>query len=183
MHQGMRHSAISAPVLLAAPLVLIGWPALAADTDSNRPARSIRMAVAYPGIEIEPGEDFSMDVISRTRGRSDENVSIWLAGFPPDCKASIQTYRFKVSGIYVKSPMKLYSDSTATIVDPLRKTTRTVIQVGVTEPFSMARFSGPLPLSQGMRVVMPYIISLIAITVLCFAVCDTIFMCQEVRSL
>jgi ABC-2 type transport system permease protein len=81
------------------------------------------------------------------------------------------------------SPMKLYTDSTATIIDPMRKTTRSVVSMGMLERLSIARFSGPLPLSQSVLVVLPYIISLIAITVVCFAVSYTIFMRQEIRSL
>jgi len=47
----------------------------------------------------------------------------------------------------------------------------------------MARFSGPLPLLQTILIVWPYIISLIAITVICFAVSYAVFMRQEIRSL
>ncbi len=47
----------------------------------------------------------------------------------------------------------------------------------------MSRFSGPLALGQSILVVMPYIISLVAITVICFAVSYTVFMRQEIRSL
>ena len=81
------------------------------------------------------------------------------------------------------SPMKLYTDSTATIIDPMRKTTRSVVSMGMLERLSIARFSGPLPLNQSVLVVLPYIISLIAITGVCFAVSYTIFMRQEIRSL
>jgi ABC-2 type transport system permease protein len=81
------------------------------------------------------------------------------------------------------SPMKLYTDSTATVVDPLRKTTRAVVRMGMMEQFSMTRFSGPLPLHQSLLVVMPYIISLVAITAVCFAVSYAVFLRQEIRSL
>lgn len=80
------------------------------------------------------------------------------------------------------SPMQLYTDSTATIIDPMRRTTRTV-HMGMMERLSLSRFSGPLPLSQSVLVVLPYIISLIAITVICFALSYAIFMRQEIRSL
>ncbi len=85
--------------------------------------------------------------------------------------------------IALTSPMELYSDSAATIIDPMRKTNRSFIQMGMIERLSMARFSGPLPLSQSVLVVAPYIISLIAITVICFAISYTVFMRQEIRSL
>ena len=86
-------------------------------------------------------------------------------------------------GLSLTSPMKLYTDSTATIIDPMRKTTRSVVSMGMLERLSIARFSGPLPLNQSVLVVLPYIISLIAITLVCFAVSYTIFMRQEIRSL
>jgi ABC-2 type transport system permease protein len=85
--------------------------------------------------------------------------------------------------IALTSPMELYSDAAATIIDPMRRTTRSFVQVGMMERLSMARFSGPLPLSQSVLVVAPYIITLIAITVICFAISYTVFMRQEIRSL
>ena len=81
------------------------------------------------------------------------------------------------------SPMELYTDSTATIIDPLRKSTRSIVSVGPLENISMSRFSGPLPLSQSILIVIPYIITLVAITIICFAVSYTVFMRQEIRSL
>ena len=80
------------------------------------------------------------------------------------------------------SPMQLYTEGTATIIDPLKKTTRSLVLVGPMERLSLTRFSGPLPLGQSIIVVFPYLISLIAITVICFAVSYTVFMRQEVRS-
>ena len=81
------------------------------------------------------------------------------------------------------SPMELYTDATATIIDPMRKSTRSMIAVGPLENLSMSRFAGPLPLSQSILIVIPYIISLLAITIICFAVSYTVFMRQEIRSL
>lgn len=85
--------------------------------------------------------------------------------------------------VTLASPMELYSDATATIIDPLRRSTRSNLPMGPLEAISMTRFSGPLAIDQSILVVMPYIISLIAITVLCFAVSYTVFMRQEIRSL
>lgn len=81
------------------------------------------------------------------------------------------------------SPMQLYTDATGTIIDPTRKTTRTVVLMGPLEKLSQARFSGPLTLGLSLFVVMPYILLLIAITAICFAISYTIFMRQEIRSL
>jgi ABC-2 type transport system permease protein len=54
---------------------------------------------------------------------------------------------------------------------------------GPLETLSMARFAGPLPIGQSVLIVAPYIISLIALTVVCFAISYVVFMRQEIRSL
>ena len=81
------------------------------------------------------------------------------------------------------SPMQLYNDSTAIIVDPTRKTTRSLVLMGPLERLSSARFERPLMLSQSIYVVIPHLISLIAITVICFGVSYAVFMKQEIRSI
>ena len=88
-----------------------------------------------------------------------------------------------VKAFKLTSPMELYTDATATIIDPMRKSTSAMVAVGPLENLSMSRFSGPLPLSQSILIVIPYIISLVAITIICFAVSYTVFMRQEIRSL
>jgi len=81
------------------------------------------------------------------------------------------------------SPMQLYNDSTAIIIDPTRKTTRSLILMGPLERLSSARFQRPLLLSQSIYVVIPHLISLIAITFICFGVSYAVFMKQEIRSI
>ena len=81
------------------------------------------------------------------------------------------------------SPMQLYNDSTAIIVDPTRKTTRSLVLMGTLERLSSARFQRPLMLSQSIYVVIPHLISLIAITIICFGVSYAVFMKQEIRSI
>jgi ABC-2 type transport system permease protein len=89
-----------------------------------------------------------------------------------------------VKAFVLISPMELYREATATIIDPTRKSTpRSMVTVGPLENLSMSRFAGPLPLSQSFLIVAPYIISLIAITVVCFAISYIVFMRQEIRSL
>ena len=80
------------------------------------------------------------------------------------------------------SPMELYSDATATIIDPMRKTTRSLILMGPMERLLSGRFQNPLPLTQSILVVWPYITSLVAITLVCFGFSYGIFMRQEIRS-
>jgi len=80
------------------------------------------------------------------------------------------------------SPMVLYSDSTATIIDPMRKTTRTLVLMGPMEEMLSARFQNPLSIGQSIIVVFPHIIALMAVTLICFALSYTIFMLQEIRT-
>lgn len=80
------------------------------------------------------------------------------------------------------SPATLYGDATSTILDPLRKTPRSFIMMGPLERLSLSRFQNPLPLMQSVVIVAPFLISLIAITFVCFGICYMVFMRQEIRS-
>ncbi len=80
------------------------------------------------------------------------------------------------------SPITLYSQATATILDPLRKTTRSLILMGPMERLSLSRFQNPLSLLQSALIVMPHLVLLVAITIVCFAICYACFMRQEIRS-
>lgn len=87
-----------------------------------------------------------------------------------------------VKAITLASPMELYTNATATIIDPKLKTTRSIIAMGPMERLSISRFSGPLTLSQSIFVVFPYIVTLVAVTLICFAISYTVFMRQEIRA-
>jgi len=80
------------------------------------------------------------------------------------------------------SPMVLYSEATATIIDPMRKTTSSIILMGPMEKILASRFQNPLSLGQSMIVVFPHITALVAITLICFAISYTVFMLQEIRT-
>ena len=80
------------------------------------------------------------------------------------------------------SPMILYSDSTATIIDPMRNTTRSIVLMGPMEELLSSRFQNPLSLGQSILVVFPHMIALMAITLICFAISYLVFMLQEVRT-
>ena len=80
------------------------------------------------------------------------------------------------------SPMTLYSEGTTTVLDPLRKTTESLLLMGPMERLSISRFQNPLPLSQSIAIVWPHLISLIAITMVLFAISYAAFMRQEIRS-
>jgi ABC-2 type transport system permease protein len=78
--------------------------------------------------------------------------------------------------------MELYSEATATVIDPMRKTTKSLVLMGPMERLSSARFQNPLTLSQSILVVWPYIVSLVALTLVCFGLSYGVFMRQEIRS-
>jgi ABC-2 type transport system permease protein len=50
------------------------------------------------------------------------------------------------------------------------------------EQLSMSRFQNPLPLLQSLYIVTPHLVSLVAITFLCFGICYLVFMRQEIRT-
>ena len=86
------------------------------------------------------------------------------------------------STVSLFSPMTLYSEATNTILDPTRKTTRSIILMGPLERLSLSRFQSPLPLLQSIIIVIPHLISIVAITFLTFGICYLVFMRQEIRA-
>jgi ABC-2 type transport system permease protein len=80
------------------------------------------------------------------------------------------------------SPVILYSEATGIVLDPLRKTTRSLVLMGPMEQLSISRFQSPLPLLQSALIVAPHLVSLLAITMVCFGISYACFMRQEVRS-
>jgi ABC-2 type transport system permease protein len=86
------------------------------------------------------------------------------------------------SMISTVSPVTLYSEATGIVLDPLRKTTRSLVLMGPMEQLSISRFQSPLPLFQSALIVAPHLVSLLAITVVCFGISYACFMRQEVRS-
>jgi len=80
------------------------------------------------------------------------------------------------------SPMVLYSQATQTIIDPMRKTTRSAVLMGPMEELLSSRFQNPLPLGQSILVIFPHLTALIALTLICFAISYVIFMVQEIRT-
>ena len=84
--------------------------------------------------------------------------------------------------VYLFSPTTLYTESTSTILDPMRNTTSALVLVGPMERLSLQRFQGPLPVGQSLAIVAPHMISLFALTFLCFGICYWAFMRQEIRT-
>jgi ABC-2 type transport system permease protein len=106
---------------------------------------------------------------------------------PVDTKAEVSSelvlknMRIKET-VSLFSPMVLYSDASATIINPTQKTTRSLVLMGPMERISASRFQNPLSLGQSIIVVYPHLVALIAITVICFAISYLAFMLQEIRT-
>jgi ABC-2 type transport system permease protein len=83
--------------------------------------------------------------------------------------------------ISLTSPMVLYTEATATIIDPMRKTTRSMLLISPMEQILASRFQNPLSLGQSILIVFPHVTTLVAITLICFAISYLVFMVQEIR--
>ncbi|MFH1489028.1 MAG: ABC transporter permease subunit [Pseudomonadota bacterium] len=93
----------------------------------------------------------------------------------------IDNARFKES-VSLFSPMVLYQNASATIIDPTRNTSSALVLMGPLEELSASRFQNPLSLGQSIIVVYPHIVALLAITLICFAISYLVFMIQEIRT-
>jgi ABC-2 type transport system permease protein len=106
---------------------------------------------------------------------------------PPDSKNQtkpeliVKNMRIKET-VSLSSPMVLYSKATETIINPMRKTTGSFIMMGPMEELLASRFKNPLTLGQSMIVIFPHMTTLIAITLICFAISYLVFMKQEIRT-
>jgi uncharacterized membrane protein len=69
--------------------------------ETDRPERLMVMAAEYPGVEVPAEDNVSLDIIFHNKGKTDENVLVWISEKPEGWQANIKTYRFKVSGIHV----------------------------------------------------------------------------------
>lgn len=96
-------------------------------------------------------------------------------------EAVVRNVRIKQM-ISLFSPMSLYTNASATIIDPMRKTAEALVLMGPLEKLSAGRFQNPLPLGQSILVVYPYIVVLIALKLVCFAISYLVFMVQEIRT-
>jgi ABC-2 type transport system permease protein len=104
-----------------------------------------------------------------------------MASNPALAIKSIQIQRT----ISLFSPMTLYSEATFTILDPTRNTTNPLafVLMGPFERISLSRFQNPLPLLQSILIVTPYLVSIVAITLVSFGICYYVFMRQEIRTI
>jgi hypothetical protein len=61
------------------------------DDDENRPDRLVRMAVEFPGVVVAKDENVSMDLLFYNKGKSDENIAVWVDQIPEGWQAKVKT--------------------------------------------------------------------------------------------
>ncbi|MEE9496207.1 MAG: NEW3 domain-containing protein [Desulfobacterales bacterium] len=92
---------------IALTLLFTQWPSLAYNhdkgEDEKKPERLIIMAAEYPGIVVPVEEDVSMDLTFYNKGRSSEDVDVWIEKKAAGWKARIKTYKYTVTGAHVPS--------------------------------------------------------------------------------
>ncbi|MBW1721964.1 MAG: ABC transporter permease [Deltaproteobacteria bacterium] len=95
----------------------------------------------------------------------------------------IKHYRIK-ERIGLLSPMAIYSQASATIIDPTLNTTsiQSLLRMGPIEKILAERFQRPLSLGQSLLVVFPHLVALVALSLICFAISYLVFMKQEIRT-
>ncbi len=67
----------------------------------RRPERGISVAFEYPEVITNKGDDVTVDLIIKNKGRRDENVSLRIDSAAPGWKARIKTYSFSITSIHV----------------------------------------------------------------------------------
>ncbi len=95
-------------ILISALIMALSLPSLILGQEKKeeadkRPERLVEMAVEYPGIVVNVGENVSMELFFYNKGRKEENVNVWLASVPKDWTAKIKTYKYDIKEVYVPS--------------------------------------------------------------------------------
>ncbi|MGQ9654318.1 MAG: COG1470 family protein [Thermodesulfobacteriota bacterium] len=78
-------------------------PMAAEKNEKDRPARSMSVSPAYPGVVVPQGEEVRLDLLVSNKGKADEDVSLELQVVPKGWEARIKTYNFAVTGVHVPS--------------------------------------------------------------------------------
>ena len=81
------------------------------------------------------------------------------------------------------SPVTLFTEAQAVLLDPGRRTSKKLIILDRSEKAAMRKFKSALPFSQSLLVVTPYLTSLCAMSFVCFAASYILFMRQDIRAL
>lgn len=89
-------------LLLLGSMLFSPW-AYGAEEKKDLPPRKIVVAPDYPVVIVPEKEDVSVDITVRNGGKQGEMVDLFLEAVPKGWSAWLETYRFKVGGVYVDS--------------------------------------------------------------------------------
>ena len=103
MNSMRTYKIISIIFILGLIITLLRDPAYAKMEDEKKPERLIIMAAEYPGVVVPVDEDVSMDLTFYNKGRSSEDVDVWIEKKAAGWKARIKTYKYTVTGAHVPS--------------------------------------------------------------------------------
>jgi uncharacterized membrane protein len=100
------HRAITSRACILALVLSLAFAgaALAKDKDTEtdtRPERALTMNFEYPEVAINAGDDVTVDLIVKNKGRSDENVYFTISDTPTGWKSKLKTYSFTISSVHV----------------------------------------------------------------------------------
>jgi len=90
-------------LVLVASGGLVRSQAAEKETAPDLPERRITAALQYPGITLSPDDSFSVDLLIKNRGRSDETVLVEVTEKPKDWNVEIKRWGTLVSGVFVAS--------------------------------------------------------------------------------
>jgi len=79
------------------------------------------------------------------------------------------------------SPIMLFSEATSVLLVPAARTMGQLLQIQISEA-TARMLPNPLPLGQSLLMVLPHLVTLVALTVVCFAISYIKFMREEIRS-
>jgi uncharacterized membrane protein len=86
---------------LSTSFISLSFAKEAKEKEEERPERGISMAFQYPEILISKGDDASVDLIVKNKGKRDENLYFTISSTPPGWKSRIKTYSFSITSVHV----------------------------------------------------------------------------------
>jgi uncharacterized membrane protein len=99
VHPAIRKASFILPIIVA--LCFTASASLAKDKEQDtRPDRGITMNFEYPELIINKGDDVTVDLIVKNRGKRDENV-YFTHTTPAGWKTKIKTYSFSITSVHV----------------------------------------------------------------------------------
>jgi len=69
--------------------------------EDKRPERGISIAFEYPEVIINKGDDVTVDINVKNKGKRDENIFFIISSVPSGWKAKIKTYNFSIMALNI----------------------------------------------------------------------------------